>query len=258
MITIKSAREIELLRAAGKIIYDLHQVLKPLIKPGISTLELDQIAEAYILAQGAKPNFKNYNGFPNTICASINDTVIHGIPRKDMILKEGDVISIDMGCILNGYHGDSAWTYGVGEISLKDQELLDVTKEALYQAIRVVKPGAYLGDIGYAIEQFVSPHHMGIVTDFGGHGIGRNLHEDPHVSHKGKKGQGVVLKEGMVICIEPMITLGSGKVKVLKDGWTVKSVEAKTSAHFEHMVAVRASGYDILSDGSSPMQGTNG
>jgi methionyl aminopeptidase len=249
MIYLKSQREIELLRASGNIIYQLHQILKPLIVPGVSTLYLDQVAEEYIRSKGATPNFKNYNGFPNTICASINDTVIHGIPKSDMILKEGDIISVDMGCVLNGYHGDSAWSYAVGNISEENQQLLDVTKEALYKAISIIKPGVTVGDIGYVIDQYVSKHHMGIVTSYGGHGIGRSLHEDPHILHKGKKGQGVVLKKGMVICIEPMITLGSGKVKVLKDGWTVKTVDAKCSAHYEHMVAVTEDGYDILSNG---------
>jgi len=249
MVSIKSDREIELLRAAGTIVYETHQYLKPFIVPGVSTEELDKLAYDFIISKGAKPNFKGYNGYPATICASVNEVVVHGIPSKKIILKEGDIIAIDMGCIKDGYHGDSAWSYPVGNISPAARQLLDETKNALYEAIKVCKPGAHIGDIGYTIENYLKKFNYGIVTDYSGHGIGRALHEDPSILHVGKLNEGVVLKKGMVFCIEPMINLGSYKIKVLKDGWTAVTVDNTISAHFEHMVAITEDGFDILSDG---------
>ncbi len=245
MISIKSKREIELMVIAGNIVYQTHQYLKPLIKPGVSLLELDALAEKFIISKGAKPSFKGYEGFPNATCISVNEEVVHGIPSKRK-LKKGDIVSIDIGAEYKGYHGDSAWSYAVGEIDDDKNYLMEHTKEALWQGIRMVKPGARIGDIGNAIEKYANAHNLGIVRELCGHGVGNNLHESPDVPNYGSANTGPVLKEGMVIAIEPMLNLGSDDIVIEDNDWTITTLDRKPSAHFEHTVLVTKDGYQIL------------
>lgn len=221
--------------------------LKKHIKVGITTKKLDKIAEDYIRSLGGIPSFKGYNGFPGSICTSVNEVVVHGIP-SNLKLKEGDIISIDIGVYYNGFHADSAWTYGVGKISEENQKLLDVTLASLYEGIKEAKVNNRVGDISHAIESYVKPHGYGIVEEFTGHGIGRNLHEDPYVPNFGKPKTGALLRSGMTICIEPMINLGTKNVRILQDNWTTVTLDKKNSAHFEHMVAITEDGYEILTE----------
>lgn len=221
--------------------------LKNHIKVGITTKKLDKIAEDYIKSLGGTPSFKGYNGFPGSICTSVNEVVVHGIP-SNLKLKEGDIISIDIGVYYNGFHADSAWTYGVGKISEENQKLLDVTLASLYEGIKEAKVNNRVGDISHAIESYVKPHGYGIVEEFTGHGIGRNLHEDPYVPNFGKPKTGALLRSGMTICIEPMINLGTKNVRILQDNWTTVTLDKKNSAHFEHMVAITEDGYEILTE----------
>ncbi|MCM3762361.1 type I methionyl aminopeptidase [Alkalihalobacillus oceani] len=245
MIICKTEREIEIMREAGKIVALTHQALKEHIQPGISTKELDEIAEKLIRSHGATPSFKGYNGFTGSICASVNEELVHGIPGK-RVLKDGDVISVDIGAYYNGYHGDSAWTYAVGEISAKDQELLDVTETALYKGLEEAKPGGRLSDISHAIQTYAEPLGYSIVREYVGHGVGQDLHEDPQIPHYGPPGKGPRLKPGMVLAIEPMINAGSRYVRTLSDDWTVVTVDGKNCAHFEHTIAITESGFEIL------------
>jgi len=246
LIQIKSKREIELMREAGRILELTRQMLEEHIKPGISTHQLDQLAENFISNLGATPSFKGYHGFPGSICASINEVVVHGIPSKKEILKEGDIITLDFGVNYKGYHADSATTYPVGEIKPEIQQLLDVTKKSLYVGLEQAKPGNRVSDISHAIESFVKPYGYGIVEEFTGHGIGRDLHEEPFVPNFGKPNQGPILKPGMTFCVEPMINLGTKRVKVLTDNWTTITVDRKPSAHFEQMIVITETGYEIL------------
>ncbi len=246
MISLKSMREIELMRQAGMVLSKTRLELEKHLKPGISTHQLDLIAENYIKSQGCKASFKNYNGFPASICASVNEVVIHGIPKKSIVLKDGDIISIDLGVECNGYHADSAWTYPIGKVSSEVLQLLKVTKEALDEGLKMVKPGNRVGDISHAIETFVKPYGYGIVEEFTGHGIGRTLHEDPYIPNFGPADTGETLKAGMTICIEPMVNLGTKKVKVLSDNWTTVTLDKKPSAHFEYTVAINETGFEIL------------
>ena len=245
MITIKSKREIELMEIAGSIVYDTHQVLKPLIKPGVSLLQLDSKAEEYIRSRGATPSFKGYDGFPNATCISVNEEVVHGIPSNRK-LKKGDIVSIDIGACYKGYHGDSAWSYMVGDGKPEIKYLMEHTKKALYKGINEVKPGARIGDISSAIEEYATSHNLGIVKELCGHGVGNNLHEDPDVPNYGIKGTGPKLREGMVIAIEPMLNLGSDDIVIEDNDWTVTTLDKKPSAHFEHTVLVTKDGYQIL------------
>ncbi|NEU32485.1 type I methionyl aminopeptidase [bacterium LRH843] len=245
MIICKTERELEIMREAGKIVALTHEGLKEHIQPGISTKELDEIAEKLIRSHGATPSFKGYNGFTGSICASVNEELVHGIPGK-RVLKKGDIISIDIGAHYNGYHGDSAWTYGVGEISKKDQELLDVTEAALYKGLEEAIPGARLSDISHAIQTYAEPLGYSIVREYVGHGVGQDLHEDPQIPHYGPPGKGPRLKPGMVLAIEPMINAGSRYVRTLSDDWTVVTVDNENCAHFEHTIAITESGYEIL------------
>ena len=245
MISIRSEYELSLLKEAGHIVYLTHQYLKQYIKPGITTKELDKLAEDFIRSKGATPSFLNYNGFPGSICTSINNEVVHGIPSKRK-LRNGDIISIDIGACYKGYHGDSAWSYGVGTISKDMEYLLKHTEEALYVGLKEVKPGARIGDIGAAIEEYAKHHHLGVVKELVGHGVGSHLHEDPEVPNYGKRNTGPVLKEGMVIAVEPMLNLGTAEVFILDDDWTIITGDDKPSAHFEHTVAVTKDGYKIL------------
>lgn len=238
MIIIKSNHEIELLREAGKIVAETHQLLKEAIRPGISTYELDQLAEKNITKYGATPSFKGYGGFSGSICASPNEVVVHGIPSKDIILKEGDIISIDIGAYYKGYHGDSAKTHGVGKISEEDQKLIDVTRQSFYEGIKYAAVGFRLSDISSAIQQYAESYGFSVVRDFIGHGVGKDLHEDPEIPNYGKPGRGPRLAKGMVLAIEPMINHGTYKVKVLGDGWTAVTLDGKRSAHYEHSIAI--------------------
>ena len=215
MITIKSSREIELLREAGRIVALTHQELQKHIRPGISTLELDEIAEKTIRSYGATPSFKGYGGFPGSICASVNEVVVHGIPSKNIILHDGDIVALDIGACYKGYHGDSAWSYAVGNISDDAKRLMDATEKALFAGLSMAKPGNRLTDISHAIEEYIKPFGYGIVRDYTGHGVGSHLHEDPMIPNYGPAGMGPVLKKGMVIAVEPMINLGTFRVKVL-------------------------------------------
>lgn len=245
MITIKSKREIELMKKAGEIVWDTHQYLKQFIKAGITTKEIDMKANDFIIKSGATPSFKNLYGFPGTICISLNDEVVHGIPGNRK-LKNGDIITLDIGACYKGYHGDSAWTYPVGEISSDKQRLLQETEESLYVSLAAIKDGAHVGDIGYAIEDYAKKHNLGVVKELCGHGVGTKVHEDPDVPNFGTKNTGPILKEGMVIAVEPMLNLGSPDIYMLDDDWTIITADGLPSAHFEHTVVVTKNGYTIL------------
>ncbi len=251
MIIIKSKKEIELIKESARIVGETLQLCKAHVKEGITTYELDKIAEDYIRSQGAIPAFKGYPSgsdlpFPGTICASVNEEVVHGIPG-DRKLVEGDIISIDTGAIKNGYYGDAALTVAVGKISDEKKELMEVTENALYVGIDQARVGNRIGDIGHAIEEYVNRYGFGIVRDLCGHGVGRELHEDPQIMNFGKKNTGALIKNGMTIAIEPMINLGTWRVKVKNDGWTIASADGKPSAHFEHTLAIIDGKPEILS-----------
>ena len=245
MITLKSKREIELLKEAGHIVYLTHQYLRPYIKAGIKTKELDSLAEKFIRSKGATPSFKGYEGFPSTLCISINDEVVHGFPGE-RVLQDGDIISIDIGACYKGYHGDSAWTYTVGEVSDDAKYLLEHTEKALYEGIKQAKVGNRIGDISYAVEKYATEHNLGVVKELVGHGVGTSVHEAPDVPNYGTKGTGPKIRDGMVIAIEPMLTLGSPDIYIEDNDWTVKTVDSSLSAHFEHTIGVTNDGVIIL------------
>lgn len=248
MINIKSKREIDLLKEAGRLTYLTHCEVKKHIKAGITTNELDRIAEEFIIKNGCIPSFKNYNGFPKSICTSINDEVVHGIPSNRK-LKEGDIISVDIGVCYKGYHGDSAWTYPVGTISKEKEYLLEHTKNSLFCGLSKIKPGNRLGDVCSAIGTYAKEHNLGIVRELVGHGVGAKLHEDPEIPNYGTSGTGPILKEGMVLAIEPMLNLGSDDVVMLDDDWTIVTEDESPSAHFEHTIVITKDGYEILTRG---------
>lgn len=245
MIICKTPREIEIMREAGRIVALTHQELKKHIAPGITTIELDRIAEDFIRKHDAIPSFKGYNGFRGSICASVNNELVHGIPG-DRILKDGDIISIDIGAKYNGYHGDSAWTYAVGKIDEETKRLLDVTEESLFQGLKEAKPGERLSNISHAIQKYVEANGFSVVREYVGHGVGQDLHEDPDIPHYGPPNEGPRLKPGMVLAIEPMVNAGTRYVKSLSDNWTVVTVDGKMCAHFEHTIAITEAGYEIL------------
>ena len=245
MISIKSKHEIELMKEAGMMVSKTHKYLQKYIKPGITTKDLDELAEEYIRSMGGIPTCKGYEGFPNALCTSINDEVVHGIPSNRK-LKNGDIITIDMVIGYKGYQGDAAWTYAVGSISDEKKYLMEHTEKALYEGIKQVKPGAHIGDISNAIEKYATKHKLGVVKELVGHGIGTEMHEDPDVPNYGRPGCGPRLKEGMVICIEPMLNLGTADIEILDDDWTIVTRDEKPSAHYEHTVLVTKDGYEIL------------
>ena len=245
MITLKSKREIELLKEAGHIVYLTHQYLRPHIKAGIKTIELNQLAEDFIKSKGATPSFKGYEGFPYTLCISVNDEIVHGFP-SDRILKDGDIISIDIGACYKGYHGDSAWTYTVGNAGHDAKYLLEHTEKALYEGIKQAKVGNRIGDISYAVEKYAKEHNLGVVKELVGHGVGTSVHEAPDVPNYGNKGTGPKIRNGMVIAIEPMLTLGSPDIYILDNDWTVVTADESLSAHFEHTIAITDEGVIIL------------
>lgn len=245
MISIKSQREIELMAIAGSIVAKVHKKLKEVIKPGISTLEINRIAEQVIRDNGATPSFKNYQGFPCAVCTSINDVLVHGIPDHT-ILKDGDIITVDVGACYKGYHGDSGWTYAVGNVSDEVKKLMEVTEKSLYLGLEQAKPGNHVGDISNAIQTYVESFGYGLPQDYTGHGIGRSVHEDPYVPNVGKAGTMELLKKGMCIAVEPMVYMGSPRCYTLDDGWTVKSYDHSWAAHYEHTIAIIDDGYRIL------------
>lgn len=238
MIVLRTAKEIDMMRKACQISAEALQLAGESVKPGITTYEIDQIAYRYIKKQGAEPNFLNYNGFPATACISINDEVIHGIPSKKRVLKEGDIVSIDLGAKVNGYNGDNAATFACGVISDEAKRLCDTTRESLYLGIEQAVAGNRIGDIAFAIQSYCEERGFSVVREYTGHGVGTHLHEDPSVPNYGTAGRGQRLLPGMTIAIEPMINLGSKAVKCLPDGWTVKTLDGKLSAHFEHTIAI--------------------
>ncbi len=242
---IKSHEEIELMRIAGKIVGDTHNYLKEFIKPGITTKELDQLAHDFIISQGAIPSFLNYDGYPASICTSVNEEVVHGIPGN-RVLQEGDIISIDIGACYKGYHGDSAWTYPVGSIDDEKKYLLEHTEKALFEGLNNIKPGNRIGDIGYAIEQYALKHKLGVVKELVGHGVGKHLHETPDVPNYGDKNKGMILRNGMTIAVEPMLNLKTANIYLLDDDWTIVTADNSPSAHFEHTVLVTKDGFEIL------------
>ena len=245
-ITIKTDDEIEIMRKAGKIVAETHELLESMIKPGISTLDLDRAAEKYILSKNATPSFKNYDGYPASICASINEQVVHGIPSKNRILKDGDIISLDIGACYNGFHGDAARTHGVGEISDEARKLIDVTKQSFFEGLKVIKEGNHLHQISSAIQNYVEERGYSVVRDLVGHGIGRKLHEEPQVPNYKIIGRGPKLLKGMVIAVEPMINIGRYEVRCLDDDWTVVTMDGSLSAHYENTIYITKDGYELL------------
>jgi len=245
MIIIKNHNEIALMKKSGRIVGETLLLLEKEVKPGITTANLDRMAEEFITKHGAKPSFKGLYGFPSSLCISVNEQVIHGFPGA-YVLREGDIVSIDCGAFFDGFHGDAARTFPVGNISVDAQKLIDITKESFFQGIKFAKEGNKLTDISYGIQSYVEAAGFSVVRDFVGHGIGKKVHEDPNVPNFGKSGRGPKLLEGMVLAIEPMINAGTHKVKTLKDGWTVVTADSSLSAHYENTVAILSDGPEIL------------
>ena len=246
MIVLKTSRELSIMRKAGKISQTALRLAGEAVQPGTSTWELDKIVHSYITKMGATPSFLHYNGFPASACISVNDVVIHGIPKKETILKRGDIVSIDVGACYKGFHGDNAWTFPCGEISGEAQALLDATEQALFKAIEQARPGNRLGDIGSTVQGYVEARNYSVVREFVGHGVGAKLHEDPSVPNYGTPGRGVRLQAGMTIAIEPMVNQGRHEIEVLKDGWTIMTKDHSLAAHFEHTVAITPDGPVVL------------
>jgi len=244
MVTVKSPSEIEKMREAGKIVAEVLDLIEKNIKPGISTLELDKIAHEYIIKKGAKPSFLHYQGYPNSICASVDDVVVHGIPKKTQILQEGQIVGIDVGAVKNGYHGDAARTFLVGKVSEEKKKLVEVTKECFFEAIKGLKEGSRLGDIGARVQRHAEKNGFSVVRIMVGHGIGKQMHEDPEVRNYGTEGTGIKLKAGMTIAIEPMINMGSYELKL--NGWDARTVDGLPSAHYENTVLICSDGVEIL------------
>ena len=246
MIYLKTKRQIELMKEACRITKGMLDIVEKNIKPGVSTLELDQIAEDYCRSQGAIPNFKGYGGFPGSICTSINDVIVHGIPKANVILKEGDIISIDCGAYIRGFNGDAARTFPVGKISKEKQQLIDVTKQSFFEGIKGLKVGDKIGDIGERVQKYAESFGFSVVREMVGHGIGRGLHEDPEVPNYGHKGFGPTIENGLCIAVEPMINMGKKEIVIDKDGWTTRTKDGKPSAHYENTLAITDEGVEIL------------
>ena len=245
MIIVKSPREIELMREAGRITASVFDALLPLLKPGVTTMELDQVAEKVIRSQDAIPGFKGYGGFPATLCISVNDTLVHGFPSKYR-LKEGDIVSIDVGAVYKGYNGDAARTFAIGKVSEEASKLIRVTEECFWKAVELIKPGIYLSDISHAIQQHAEANGFSIPREYTGHGIGTELHEDPVIPNYGLPGHGPKLRVGMCLAIEPMLHQGKRDTKVMSDGWTVKTVDGKLASHYENTIVITEGGYEVL------------
>lgn len=248
MITIKTPQEIEKMKKAAKILAEVKQIVWDSIKPGMTLLDIDAIAEKEIIKRGAKSNFKGYGGFPNVACISVNEILIHGIPN-DYVVKEGDLVKVDLGCTWEGYHADSAFTKPIGKVSAESTKVMNVAIEAFKRGLNAIKPGARVGDVSAAIGDYVKSQGMYVPTNFTGHGIGTALHEDPYVPNEGNKKTGPLLKNGMVICIEPMIIQTSKEVKILGDGWTVKALDGKHTAHYEHTILIEDGHGVVLTEG---------
>jgi methionyl aminopeptidase len=246
MISIKSTREIELMRKTCTLAMEVMEYIEPFVVPGASTLDIDELCHKYIIEHGAYPSPLNYHGFPKSICTSLNDVICHGIPHKSDVLKDGDILNIDITTFLNKFHGDTNKTFLVGEVTPEINKLVDITYQCLREGINQVKPGAHIGDIGAVIQELAHGHGYTVVEEYCGHGIGREFHEEPQVVHVGKKGTGALIKPGMTFTIEPMINLGERHCKVLKDKWTVKTKDGKPSAQFEHTILVTEDGHEIL------------
>ena len=246
MIIIKTSKEIDYMKESGRIVEEALNLMEKSIRPGISTLELDRIAEEFITKQGAVPSFKGYGGFPGSICASVNDVVIHGIPSNKIILKDGDIISVDLGAVKNQYHGDAARTFPVGSVSKEAEQLIEVTRASFFEGLKKIEIGGKLSDISNAIQVYAEAFGYSMVKDYVGHGIGKSLHEMPNVPNYGPPGRGPKLDEGMVLAIEPKVNMGTYKVKVLPDQWTVKTADGKLSAHYENTVAITGNGPCLL------------
>lgn len=246
MITTKSERELDLMREAGRIAFEAQDVVHAAIKPGVSTKYLDDLAHRYILSQGATPAFLGFDGFTGSICASVNEVLVHGIPSSDIILKDGDIITIDVGAVYKGYYSDHAWTYPVGEISEAAKVLLQVSEDSLFAGIEAAIAGNRVGDIGHAVMSVVEPYGFGLPVEYSGHGLGTSMHEEPFVPNVGVPGKGALLRKNMVIAIEPMVQIGTNKTEVLDDGWNVVSKDRSLTAHYEHTVLVLENGYEIL------------
>ena len=247
MIYLKTNEEIELLRENNLLVSQALAEVAKHIKPGVTTKELDRIAEAFIRSHGATPSFLGYEGYPASACISVNEQVVHGIP-SDYVIKEGDIVSVDLGTFMKGFNGDSAYTFAVGEVSDDVRRLLEVTKEALYKGTAQAKAGNRVGDISAAVQEYAESFGFGVVRELEGHGLGRKMHEAPGIPNYGLRGRGPLLKEGMVICIEPMITMGNRAIVFERDGWTVRTRDRKPAAHFEFAVAIRKDGPDVLTD----------
>ncbi len=246
MIVLKTSRELAIMKEACVISAGALQTVAKAVEPGVSTAELDRLAEEYIRSKGAVPNFKNYQGYPATACISINNEVIHGIPSKQRILRQGDIVSVDLGAMYEGYHGDNAATFAVGDVTPEAKRLMDVTRESLYEGINAARPGGRIGDISHAVQSYVEANGFSVVRQFVGHGVGTKLHEDPEVPNFGKAGHGFRLMPGMTLAIEPMVNAGDYQVRVLKDGWTTVTSDGSLSAHFEHTVVITEDGPKIM------------
>ncbi len=246
MVILKTSRELAKMREAGRISQGALREAGKAVEPGVSTLELDTIVRSYIERMGAVPSFLGYGGFPASACISVNNVVIHGIPSKKQILKNGDIVSIDVGAYINGYHGDNAWTFACGDVTREAQALMDATRESLFEGISKAVAGNRIGDIGHAVQRYVEARSYSVVRDYVGHGVGARLHEDPSVPNYGTPGHGVRLLPGMVIAIEPMVNQGTHRVRVLKDKWTTVTADGQLSAHFEHTIAITPGGPVIL------------
>ena len=246
MVVLKTGRELTIMREACRISAGALKLIGSAVEPGVTTAELDRLAEKYILSQGAKPNFKNYQGYPATACISINNEVIHGIPSEKRKLVSGDIVSVDLGAEFNGYHGDNAATFAVGDVSDEAKRLMDTTRESLYEGIKAACAGSRIGDISYAIQKYVEARGYSVVRQFVGHGVGTKLHEAPEVPNFGTAGRGIRLLPGMTLAIEPMVNVGGYDVKVMPDGWTVLTRDGSLSAHFEHTIAITSDGPQIM------------
>lgn len=246
MIELKSASELDSLHRANCVVHRALSAVREAAAPGVSTGELDRLAEGIIRESGGQPAFKGYRGFPATLCTSINDVIVHGIPSDKARLKAGDILSVDCGVVLEGFYGDAAITIGIGEIGEEAAELMDITRRCLDEAVKQVRPGGHIGDLGAAVQGLAEPAGYGVVREFVGHGIGRALHEDPQIPNYGVNGRGQLMKPGLVIAIEPMITVGSWRVRVDEDGWTARTEDGRLAAHFEYSVAVTSDGHRVL------------
>ena len=246
MIVLKTGRELSVMREACRISAGALQLVGKAIEPGVTTAELDKIAENYIRSKGAVPNFKNYQGYPATACISVNNEVIHGIPSKKRVIKQGDIVSVDLGALFNGYHGDNAATFACGDISEEAKRLMDATRESLYEGIKAAVAGGRIGDIGHAVQSYIEARGYSVVRKFVGHGIGTKLHEAPEVPNFGAPSRGIRLMPGMTLAIEPMVNAGGSEVEIMPDGWTVLTKDGSLSAHFEHTVAITSSGPQIM------------